>query len=238
MGAKYISVERNNVNFEYYKKLWGSRGIEGIRVDTMTECIELACAIEKSKAETLYFIDIVAGEINFMPQLAILEAESNAPIIIATSHYDEDEHQEALNNGAYFYGSYSENPEKNISVVMAAVNSYHRAKKQKSSTAILTYGGGLVSLLQRRVFVNDVSIDLTRQEFDILCYLMKNRGNVLTYRQIYRRVWGGEYEDSEREILRNAIKRLREKLKIGPKGIEYIETARDVGYFFTLTIDK
>lgn len=37
MTATYISVEKNIDSFEYYKKLWGSRGITGIRADSMTE---------------------------------------------------------------------------------------------------------------------------------------------------------------------------------------------------------
>lgn len=238
MGATYISIEKNIEVFEKYKKLWGNRGITGIRVDTMTEGIEMAAAIEKSKTKHLYFIDIVADDIDFMPQLAILDTVTSAPILIATSKYDEDEHHEALNNGADFYGQYCDIPEKNINGVIAAINSYHRAKKQRTSSDILTYSGILMSFSQHKTFVNDVSIELTRQEFDILRLLMKNRGNVLTYKMIYRQIWGYEYEDSVRDVLRNAIKRLRQKINIRPNSIDYIETVLDVGYRFPLDVDK
>ena len=88
------------------------------------------------------------------------------------------------------------------------------------------------------VFVGNEKIELTRQEFDLLYYLMLHHGKVLSYKQIYRRVWGSDYEDAEREVLRNAIKRLREKLKTRPDGSEYIKTVLDVGYSFSLEIDK
>jgi len=82
------------------------------------------------------------------------------------------------------------------------------------------------------VFVDGVKIDMTRQEFDLLYYLMLNHGKTLSYKQIYKRVWGSDYEDSERNILWNAINRVREKLKSAPDGKEYIETVRDYGYRF------
>jgi hypothetical protein len=43
---------------------------------------------------------------------------------------------------------------------------------------------------QRGVFVGNANIDLSKQEFDILHFLMLNRGKVLSYRQIFKRVWG------------------------------------------------
>lgn len=111
MNATYISIEKNVDIFEQYKKLWGSRGITGIRVASMTEGIEMAIAIEKSKTEHIYFVAIVADDIDFMPLLAFLDGAVDAPILIATSNYNENEHHTALNNGAYFYGPYCDDPE-------------------------------------------------------------------------------------------------------------------------------
>jgi len=235
----YISIEKNVEGFEMFKALWAARGIIGIRADTMTEGIEKAIEVEKSATDELYFIDIVADDIDYMPQLKILHDETAAPILIATSTYNDDEHHEALNNGADFYGGYCDTPEKNINAVNASINSIgRRAKKKAPPAQVMVYKNLLLALPQRSVFVGDKKIDLTRQEFDILEYLMTNRGKVLSYRQIYGRVWGGEYEDAERHILWNAIKRLREKLNIAPGDYDYIETVRDYGYRFPIKIDK
>ena len=94
----------------------------------------------------------------------------------------------------------------------------------------MVYKNLLVSFQHRSVFVGNQKIALTRQEFDILSYLITNRGKTLSYNQIYRCVWSGEYDDSERHMLWNAMKRLRAKLKNVSCGSEYIETIHDYGY--------
>ena len=58
----------------------------------MTEGIKKAVEIEKSATDELSFIAIVAGNIDYLPQLKILSEETNAPILIATFDYSEDEH--------------------------------------------------------------------------------------------------------------------------------------------------
>ena len=90
----------------------------------------------------------------------------------------------------------------------------------------------LVAILYRTVFVGKTKLDLTTQEYDLLIYFMQNQGKALSYKQIYKRVWGSDYEDAEHDALWSAIKRLREKLMITPDGYDYIETMRDYGYRF------
>jgi len=200
----------------------------------MTEGIEKAIEIERSKEDDLYFIDIVANDIDYLPQLKILHDETSAPILIASSNFDEDEREKALNIGADHYGEYCVLPEKNIRSVIAAINSIERrAKKNKSSSKVIVcHGVMLVPAYRNNVFVGNKNIRLTRQEFDLLYYLMLHQGKVMTYKQIFTRVWGSEYEDTARDVLRNAVKRLRDKLRPHSNGTEHIQTVIDVGYSF------
>jgi len=236
----YLSIEKNVEGFELYKSHWKKLDAHGIMATTMTDGIEKAIEIEKSKSDELYFIDIVADDIDYMPQLEKLQEETVAPILIATAKFDNAERTKALDTGADFYGEYCKTPEENIQSVISAINSIERrAKKQKPSSKTIIYRGIMVSPSNRNtVFVGNDRIKLTRKEFDILYYLIVNRGKVLSYKQIYRRVWGNEFEDSVREVLRNSIHRLREKLKVGKDCPEYIETVIDVGYRFPLNTDK
>lgn len=231
MDATYISIEKNTEVFELYKELWGNRGISGIRADTMTEAIEMAVTIEKSRTQYLYFIDIAADDIDFMPQLAILNEVTGAPILIATSNYSEDEHHEALTNGADFYAQYCDNPEKNINGVIAAVNSYQRAaNKQKTPSNILSCGGILISLSQRKTFVNDAKIKLTGLEFDLLHYFMSNLDRALSYEQIYLQVWKEKYNESYIQAIKSAIKKLRKKISSDKDENRVIKNVRGFGY--------
>ena len=225
----YISIEKNIEVFNSYKLLWNERGVEGIRVNTMTETIKEAIKIEKSQTDDLFFIDIVADDINYMPQLKILSEETNAPILIATSNYNEEENYEALNNGADFYGGYCDKPEKNINAVVAFINSLERReKKQNVQNKIFAHGDILIVLNQHKVFIKDTEVLLTNTETKTLYYMMVNKGNVLSHNQIYRKVYD-EYDELSSDVIYSIIKRLRKKMReINP--FDYIETVRDIGY--------
>ena len=238
-----LHINRKNIEvFEVYKALWAVHRTVGIRANSMSEGIEKAIEIEKYKTDELFFIDIVAGDIDYMPQLKILSEETDAPILIATSDYSDDERERALTTGADFFGKYCDTSGKDINAVIAVINSIDRREtKKRTPSQIMVYKGLLIDTCryQHGVFVDDQKIEsLTRQDFDLLYYLMKNRGKVLTYNQIYTGVWNKEYEEGKRNGLWNAITRLRDKLKPDPGGTEYIETVRDVGYCVPLDMVK
>jgi len=230
----YLSIEKNTEVFELYKALWQAHGIIGIRADTMAEGIAKAMEIEKSVADELYFIDIVADDIDFLPLLKILDEETDAPILIATSNYTEKEHHQALANGADFYAGYCEESEDNIHGVITVINSIdRRAKKKTRPSKTMVFTNMLISPRQRSVFVGSTKLDLTRREFDLLYYLMQHRGNVLSYRQIYRRVWGLGYEESRHSYLHNHIHNIRDKITQAGGNEACIATEHNTGYTFT-----
>ena len=108
-----------------------SYGTNGIRAENMSNGIEKAIEIEKSKTNELFFIEIVADDIDYIPQLKILNKETNASILIITSDYNEDEHHRALNLGADFYGAFCKTPKQNINTVFAIICSIERRANKK-----------------------------------------------------------------------------------------------------------
>jgi two-component system OmpR family response regulator len=198
----------------------------------MTEGIAKAIEMENSEKYELFFISIVADDIDLIPQLSVLSDETTAPILIAASkhHYTEDEHFDALNSGADFYGAYSDTPEKNIEAVLSAINSIdRRAKKKKAPNGVLAHGDILLVAHYHKVFVRDVEIKLTASEMKIFHYLMLNRGNTLLYRQIFHQISDDFFDELTADSLYSAVKRLRQKLR-DATGIDFIETVKDVGY--------
>ena len=236
----YLSIEKNTEVFESYRILWNKFGIDGIRANTMTEGIEKAIEIEKSKTDELYFIAIVADDINYLPQLMILSEEADAPILIATSNYTDEEHHKALINGADFYGRYFGTLEQNIDMVIASINSIdRRLKKKKKHSNVIIYNGILLAPSYRNtIFINEQEMKLHKIEFDILYYMVEHRGKTLPYEQIYRYAWRGTYDEAAKKSLWAAMSRLREKLEKASDGVEHIENVRDIGYRFRLTADK
>ena len=83
----------------------------------------------------------------------------------------------------------------------------------------------------RRVSRDGTEIPLTPKEFDILCFLARNRGEVFTKEQIYQAVWESDYLLDDSNIMA-VISRLRKKLEAAPSSPKYIQTIKGIGYRF------
>lgn len=85
---------------------------------------------------------------------------------------------------------------------------------------------------QRKIYRNRQEIPLTTKEYELLCLLAANRGQVLTYTQIYEKVWGSSPEGNEK-IIRFHLCNLRKKLNATSSDEPFvIRCVRDVGYCF------
>ena len=93
----------------------------------------------------------------------------------------------------------------------------------------LRSGDLLVDLANYKVFVEEEPVSLTFKEFELLRFLMTNRGKVFTREALLNRVWGYEYFGGARTVDVH-IRRLRSKIETG--STIYIETVRNVGYRF------
>ena len=65
---------------------------------------------------------------------------------------------------------------------------------------------------QRKVYCGKREVFLTTKEFNLLCYLAANEGRVLTYEQIYQKIWGNYVQDIENNTIGSHVCKLREKL--------------------------
>jgi DNA-binding response OmpR family regulator len=87
----------------------------------------------------------------------------------------------------------------------------------------------MLDLANYKVFVAEQPVTLTFKEFELLRFLMTNRGKVFTREALLNRVWGYEYFGGARTVDVH-IRRLRAKIETGTT--VYIETVRNVGYRF------
>lgn len=96
----------------------------------------------------------------------------------------------------------------------------------------IIYCGTLsIDLRLRRVSQDGKEIALTPKEFDILCFLARNRGEVFTKEQIYQAVWENDYLLDDSNIMA-FIRKLRKKIEPNPDSPEYILTIWGIGYKF------
>ncbi len=83
----------------------------------------------------------------------------------------------------------------------------------------------------RIVRKDDITLELTAKEFDLLLFLAGHPGQVFTKKQIYRAVWNEEYAFDDNNIMVH-IRRLRKKIEDHPENPAYILTVWGVGYKF------
>ena len=92
----------------------------------------------------------------------------------------------------------------------------------------LTLGSIVVNLSKHQILVDNIEVSFTQREFELICYLIKNKGVVCTRNKIIEDVWNihFEYDTSVIDVFMNAI---RKKLNI-TKENDLIKTIRSVGY--------
>ena len=148
---------------------------------------------------------------------------SDIPVIMLTSKTSEFDKVKALDMGA---DDYIEKP-FGVMELMSRIKAVLRRStgKNKKDTK-LSFNGISIDYEKYIVTVNKKEITLTHKEFELLYYLMKNQGIVLSRDKIMNEVWGFDFEGESRTIDVH-IRTLR--LKLGDAG-KYIQTIRSVGY--------
>lgn len=113
--------------------------------------------------------------------------------------------------------------------VLEMYTEFQRYGGQKKSEILLS--GLKIYPEQRKVYCNAQEVDLTAKEYDMLYLLATNKGQTLTYSQIYERVWKEDSAIDEKKIIGFHIRNLREKLyKADPEAPFTIQCVREVGY--------
>lgn len=114
----------------------------------------------------------------------------------------------------------------------ALVRRYTLYSEQKTvSKSIMDFKGLTIDTTQRVAYKNNVDLQLTKTEFDLLYLLAANKGQTLSRDIIFSKLWNGEYIPDDRSI-NSHIQRLRKKIEDDPDNPKYILTVRKVGYKF------
>ncbi|HIK44370.1 MAG TPA: response regulator transcription factor, partial [Leptolyngbyaceae cyanobacterium M65_K2018_010] len=147
------------------------------------------------------------------------------PVILLTARNQLDDRITGLNLGADDYLAKPFYVEELVARIHAVVR-----RSQGERPPALIQGPVRLDRLTREVTVTGQSVELTGREFNLLEYLMRSPGRVLTRTQILEHVWGYDFNPST-NVVDVAIQRLRRKLD--PLGAaHWIESVRGVGYRF------
>lgn len=122
--------------------------------------------------------------------------------------------------------------------IMRALRNHPSFEKERlHSESALVLPGLEIYPERRKAFCDRKEINLTTKEYDLLCLLAANKGMVLTYEQIYQRVWGEEGFGNESNAVGCHVRKLREKLHTtAADSLFSIRCVREIGY--CLDIDE
>ena len=151
---------------------------------------------------------------------------SDVPIIVLSARERESEKIEALDLGADDYVNKPFDVGELLARMRAALR--HRMQR-KSEIPVLRVGGLEVDAIRHRVTRAAAEIKLTPKEFELLAYLAKHAGRVVTHKQILAAVWGPAHTE-DTQYLRVYIAQLRQKVEERPDDPRIILTEPGIGY--------
>ena len=99
---------------------------------------------------------------------------------------------------------------------------------------MLSLPGIEVCLRQRKVFRHQQESPLTETEYNIFLYLLQSPNRVLTYTQIYERIWEDPDYGQTRKLVGHHVQAIRHKLNLGKDSGIYLHCIREVGYSLEL----
>jgi len=169
----------------------------------------------------LVILDIGLPDMDGFEVCRQIRRKGSVPIVMLTARDDEIDRVTGLEVGADDYVSKPFSPRELIARVRAVL----RRTEPESEAEMIVLGDVVLNRSSREVMVGDRDVDLRGKEFDLLAYLMENRGAVVTRDMLLDRVWGLEYAAGTRTVDVH-VAQLRKKLGRP----ELIRTVRGTGY--------
>lgn len=177
----------------------------------------------------LIVLDLMLPKLDGFDVCRKLRSEHNlVPIIMLTAIQDIANKITGLNDGADDYMTKPFSPQELISRIQAIFRRIQALPSKRDDTTF-TIGKLTVQQEQREVHVDGNMIDLTPKEFELLLFLCRHRGKVLSRQQLLHGVWDYHFLGDTR-IVDVHVSHLREKIEKNARSPQYIMTIRNVGY--------
>jgi two-component system, OmpR family, KDP operon response regulator KdpE len=197
-------------------------GYDALPADSGEDALD-AAAIRHPDAA---IIDLVLPGIDGVEVCRRLREWSEMPIIVLSAVGEEDVKVRALAAGADDYVTKPFGPRELIARLKAVL----RRVSSGPEESVIRSDGLEVDLAARSVRRDGREIHLTPTEFDLLRVLVRNRGRLITYRELLVAVWGAAYAD-DTQVLRAHVANLRRKIE-PEDGPRYVKTDPRIGYRF------
>jgi two-component system response regulator RegX3 len=177
----------------------------------------------------LILLDLMIPEVSGVEVCRTIRTQSQVPIIMLTAKDAEIDKVVGLELGADDYVTKPYSSRELIARVKAVLRRGQGEDGSNQDQDLLEVGPIRLNIGKHQVFVSGNPVALPLKEFELLEFLMRNSGRVLTRSQLIDRVWGGDYY-GDTKTLDVHIKRLRAKVEADPANPVLIQTIRGLGY--------
>ena len=202
-------------------------GKEGFSVVTAENGAEALRKFDQGGID-LVLLDLMIPEVSGTEVCRQIRAKSRVPIIMLTAKDSEVDKVVGLEIGAddYVTKPYSS---RELMARIRAVLRRNSGEIIEMEQGVMNVGPVRMDVERHQVFVKGIAVSLPLKEFELLEFLMRNAGRVLTRMQLIDRVWGSDYVGDTKTLDVN-IKRLRAKIETDPANPTLIQTVRGLGY--------
>lgn len=207
------AVLREYVEFEGNEAYEAGDGMEAVRL-----CRE--------NDYDLILMDVMMPHLDGFSAVKEIKKTKDIPVIMLSARGEEYDKLFAFELGVDDYVTKPFSPKE----VMARINAVTKRRLQPAPTGneILKFEGLEIDMAGRNVYVDGVKAELTPKEYELLFYLVRNRGIALTREKLLCDVWGFDFYGDDRTVDTH-VKMLRGNLKDYRK---FIVTLRGLGYKF------
>jgi two-component system response regulator RegX3 len=203
---------------------------EGFEV-TVAESGTAAMELFSRSGADLVLLDLMLPGISGTEVCRQIRTTSMVPIIMLTAKDTEVDKVVGLELGADDYVTKPYSARELVARIRAVLRRQGGVEEQFGDEVQLSAGPVKMDVDRHIVTVNGVATPLPLKEFELLEYLIRNSGRVLTRVQLIDRVWGNDYF-GDTKTLDVHIKRLRAKIEVDPANPVFIQTVRGLGYKF------
>jgi len=201
---------------------------EGFEVVLASDGAQGMAEFDKS-APDLVLLDWMLPEFSGIEVCKYIRTKSSIPVIMLTAKDTEVDKVVGLELGADDYVTKPFSTAELLARIRAVLR--RGGDVEVPNASVIEIGAIRIDLDRHTISVNAEEISMPLKEFELLEYLMRNSGRVLTRGQLMDRVWGSNYH-GDGKTLDVHIKRIRSKIEPDPASPIYLTTVRGLGYRF------
>ncbi len=200
---------------------------EGFAVAIATSGPDALAQFEREPAD-LVLLDLMLPGMSGTDVCRTLRAKSRVPIIMVTARDSELDKVLGLELGADDYVTKPFSSRELVARIRAVLR---RNLDDFDDSPVVEAGPVRIDPERHQVTVSGQAVTMPLKEFDLLEYLVRNAGRVLTRGQLIDRIWGSDYV-GDTKTLDVHVKRLRAKVEVDPSHPVHLLTVRGLGYKF------